>query len=96
MVIKFLQRYAQKWIMYFGGFGFISFLSFLCFLFMLYLKFFGNKSFIETPLPMLIVLFVMMGFISILMGLISEMLNRTYYESQGKKFYLVKESKGFE
>ena len=30
------------------------------------------------------------------MGLISEILNRTYYESQGKKVYLVKEAVGFD
>ena len=41
IVIKFLQRYAQKSIYVFGGFGFLSiFISFLCFLLMLNYKFF--------------------------------------------------------
>jgi len=94
IVIKYLQKHSQSSIYIFGGFGFISlFLSFLSFLIMIYFKFWGGKSFIQTPLPMLVILFFMVGFLSILMGLISEMLNRTYYESQDKKIYVIKEKK---
>jgi glycosyltransferase involved in cell wall biosynthesis len=92
IVIKFLQKYSQSSIYLFGGIGALNIgLSLLCFLLMLYFKFWGNKSFIETPLPQLVVLFFVVGFQSILMGLISEMLNRTYHESQHKPVYAVKE-----
>jgi glycosyltransferase involved in cell wall biosynthesis len=97
VVIKFLQKYAQKSIHVFGGLGLVSFLlSFLSALVMFYYKFFGGKSFIQTPLPILVIFFFMVGIMLVMMGLIAEMQNRTYYESQGKKVYLVKELKGFE
>jgi hypothetical protein len=62
---------------------------------MFYYKLFGNKSFIQTPLPMLVVFFFLVGIILVMMGILAEMQNRTYYESQGKKVYLVKEEIGF-
>jgi hypothetical protein len=45
--------------------------------------------FIVTPLPLLSVLFAMIGVNVIFMGLIAEMLMRTWYESQNKKTYHV-------
>lgn len=57
---------------------------------MIYYKFWGGKTFIQTPLPQLVVLFFLMGFISILMGFLAEILMRTYYESQNKPIYIVK------
>ena len=91
IVIKFLEKYAQKPIYVFGGFGLIAiFLSLLSFLFMVYLKLWQDTSFNRTPLPLLTVLFFILGFQSILMGLIAELLNRTYYESQNKPVYLIK------
>jgi len=89
-VIKFLSAYSQKPIYVFGGFGLLNFfLSFLSFGLMVYFKYFGQKSFIETPLPQLVVLFFLMGFISLLMGLIAEIQMRTYYESQNKSIYSI-------
>lgn len=97
IVIKFLQKYAQKSIHVFGGLGLLSFFfSFISAAVMFYYKIWGGKSFIQTPLPMLAVLFFMVGVMLVMMGLISEILNRTYYESQGKKVYLVKEAVGFD
>ena len=58
---------------------------------MVYYKFLGGKTFVETPLPQLVVLFFLVGFISILMGFLAEILMRTYYESQGKPVYSIKE-----
>ena len=58
----------------------------------LYLKIFDNISFIQTPLPLLVVLAFITGVMSILMGLIAEIIMRTYYESQGKQVYLVKDT----
>lgn len=88
---------SNKPIYIFGGVGIINMvLAFLSFSLMVYFKFWGGKSFIETPLPQLVVLFVIMGFISILMGFIAELLVRTYYESQGKPVYSIKESRNLE
>jgi len=49
-------------------------------------------SFVSTPLPLLVVLAFITGVMSILMGLIAEIIMRTYYESQGKQVYLVKDT----
>lgn len=94
IVVKFLQKYQQKPIHFFGQFAFWSFFfSFISFCLMIFFKFWGNKSFIQTPLPMLAVLFGLVGFQSIFFGILAEILNRTYYESQNKDVYLVKETK---
>ena len=90
VVVKFLFRYSAKPIYIFGGFGFISiFCGFLAGLWAIALKLFKGTSFIQTPLPLLFVLLGAIGVISILMGLLAEMMNRTYYESQGKAVYKV-------
>ena len=96
MVVKFLANYATKPIYVFGGFGLVSILiSLLSGLAAVYLKLFENVSFISTPLPLLVVLSFISGIMSILMGLIAEIIMRTYYESQGKQVYLVRETLNF-
>jgi hypothetical protein len=91
LVITFLQRYLHKPIYLFGGFGLLSFWGALVsFALMLWLKFGEQKSFIETPMPLLVVLFLLVGIMSVLMGLLAEMIMRTYFESQGKTAYGLK------
>ena len=93
MVVKFLLSYSQKPIYVFGGMGLLMILgAFLSGLYALYLKFFRGVSFILTPLPLLCVLLLMLGFLSILMGFLAEILTRTYYESQKKPTYQIKET----
>ncbi len=67
--------------------------AFLCGLWALFLKIFNKISFIQTPLPLLFVLLIVLGFNAILMGLLAEISIRTYYESQNKQTYLVKETR---
>ena len=93
MVVKFLASYSDKPIYVFGGFGLASIaLSLASGLLALYLKFFEHTSFISTPLPLLVALSFITGVMSILMGLIAEIIMRTYYESQGKQVYLVRDT----
>lgn len=90
MVVKFLFRYSSKPIYLFGGFGLLSiFLGVLAGLWSVALKLFYGTSFSVTPLPLLCVFLGVVGVLSILMGLLAEMLNRTYYESQAKPVYKV-------
>jgi glycosyltransferase involved in cell wall biosynthesis len=92
MVVKFLLSYSQKPIYVFGGMGLLMILgAILSGGFAIYLKLFKGVSFILTPLPLLCVLLLMLGFLSILMGFLAEILTRTYYESQGKPTYQIKE-----
>lgn len=91
ILLKFLLTYAQKPVYVFGGFGLLSFCGSLgAFCLMVYYKFWGGKSFVETPLPLLVVLLFLIGVVSVLMGLMAEVLMRTYYESQGKRGYRVR------
>ena len=46
---------------------------------------------ISTPLPLLTVTAGLVGVMSILMGLLAEMLVRIYFESQGRAAYLVRD-----
>lgn len=90
LVVKFLANYSTKPIYVFGGFGLLAFvLGTLAAAWMFYYKFTGQKSFIETPLPLLTVMFVLVGCLSLLLGLVAELTIRTYYESQGKRTYAV-------
>lgn len=90
MVVKFLFRYAGKPIYLFGGFGLLNIaLGFLAGIWALGLKIFSGVSLIQTPLPLLAVFLSATGVLSILMGLLAEMLNRTYHESQDKSVYRI-------
>ena len=92
MVVKFLLSYSQKPIYVFGGLGILMIIgAILSGIYALYLKFFEGTSFILTPLPLLCVLLAVLGSLSILMGFLAEILTRTYYESQGKPTYQIKE-----
>jgi len=96
IVIKFMGAYYHKPIYVFGAFGLFSLLlGFLAALWAFYLKAFKSTSLIQTPLPQVSVLFFVVGVMSILMGLIAEMLVRTYYESQDKKTYIVRDRINF-
>jgi dolichol-phosphate mannosyltransferase len=97
IVVRFLDRFFVKPIYLFGGFGLLSlFLSFLSFLLMVYLKFADDISMILTPLPLLTVMTFLIGAVSILMGLIAEMLVRTYFESQARSPYFVRDLVNFD
>jgi glycosyltransferase involved in cell wall biosynthesis len=99
ILIRFFHKYSQRPIHLFGRVGLQSiFLSFLMFGAMLYFKYlhlwltgWPNKPFVETPLPLITVILFMMGVQSILMGVLAEMVMRTYYESQHKTTYLLGE-----
>jgi len=62
----------------------------------LYLKYFRATSLIKTPLPQIFVLLFVLGFNSILLGLLAEITIRTYYEAQNKKTYLIRETRNLE
>ena len=93
MVVKFLASYATKPIYVFGGFGLVSLLfSGITFVWALYYKITGQKDFVETPLPLVVVMLLLVGCLSILLGLVAELTIRTYYESQGKRTYVLRDA----
>jgi dolichol-phosphate mannosyltransferase len=93
IVVKFLAKYQTKPIYIFGGFGMVNIaIAFLVGLYCIYLKLFEGTSFIRTPLPLLVVMTFITGILGILMGLLAELITRTYFESQGKPVYLIKDT----
>jgi len=97
MVVKFLDRHAQKPMYVFGLVGFLMIaISGIFGLWAVVLNLFEGKAFISTPLPLMTVFTLMTGILCILMGLLAEMITRTFYESQGKRIYLVRESRNLE
>ncbi|MCB2107173.1 MAG: glycosyltransferase family 2 protein [Rhodobacteraceae bacterium] len=93
MVVKFLTRYETKPIYVFGaaGFGFFA-ISLVAGIWALYLKFFEDTSFVQTPLPLLFTLGFITGVMCLLMGLLAEVLVRTYFEAQDRRPYTIKET----
>ncbi len=97
MTIKFMASYQTKPIYVFGTFGMIAFfLSIFAGLWAFVLKFIYGVSFILTPLPVIAVVMLAISMQFFLMGLLAEMLVRTYHESQDKSIYAVREKIGFE
>ena len=91
-LVKFLASYATRPIHVFGGFGIFSWLCAVgAVAWAVYYKVRGLKDFVQTPLPLLAVMFTLVGALSLLMGLLAELIIRTYYESQGKRPYLIAE-----
>jgi glycosyltransferase involved in cell wall biosynthesis len=93
ITVKFMSSYFTKPIYVFGTAGIAALgLSLAAFVWMVALKYvFHTHTFIETPLPVLIAMFFMVGIQFIMMGLLAEILMRTYHESQGKRIYIVEE-----
>ncbi len=88
--VKFLNHYAQHPIYLFGSVGIVLvLLSFLLLSYLLVGKFFYGLSMIRSPLLLMSSMFVILGVQSIFLGLISELLVRTYHESQDKPTYHV-------
>ena len=97
MVVKFFSRYLVKPIYVFGGFGAWSLLGGIAaIIYALYLKFFEATSLIQTPLPVLAAMLILIGISSILMGLLAEIMVRTYFESQGLRAYNIRKLLNFE
>ena len=104
IVVKFFSSYVNKPIYLFGSVGCLSLVAaFLALFASLVFKLIPpntiwhdallHKDFVQTPLPILGSLFAILGVFLILQGLMAEMVMRTYYESQGKRVYLVREVK---
>lgn len=89
--VKFLISYANKPIYLFGGTGIILIaVSLATLLFLLIRRIFFSISVTESPFFSTSMMVFILGFQSILLGLIAELLVRTYHESQKKPTYTVR------
>lgn len=104
MTIKFMAEYHTKPIYVFGTFGLLAFFaSIFAGIYAIFLKFAGwlglpqyHADFVETPLPILSIVMFAISIQFFLMGLLAELLVRTYHESQDKTIYAIREKIGFE
>ncbi|RMF53893.1 MAG: glycosyltransferase [Bacteroidetes bacterium] len=96
VLIVFLDRYLQRPIQFFGGVGLISMLLGVgSFLWALYYKLTGQKDFVETPLPVFTALFISVGVVLLLIGIVAELLVRIYYEATSRPIAQVRERINF-
>ena len=95
LTLKFLGSFLTKPIYVFGGsgFGLIS-ISGLVAAFTLYQKFIQGFYVHRNPLFVVAVFFALAGLQLIMIGLLGEILARIYFQSSGKKPYVIKQIKG--
>ena len=92
ITIKFLSSYLTKPLYLFGTAGAVCLLiSFFTIAFALYYRFVEGVHLNRMPLATLSMIMFAMGVQFIFMGLLAEMIVRTYHESQDKPTYLVRE-----
>jgi glycosyltransferase involved in cell wall biosynthesis len=89
--VKFLNSYALKPIYLFGGTGIVLFIgSLISLVYIVVRKLWFGESLVRSPLLQMSTMLFILGFQSILMGLIAELLARTYHESQSKPTYTIR------
>jgi glycosyltransferase involved in cell wall biosynthesis len=92
ITIKFLSSYLTKPLYLFGTAGLVCLaISLLSFAFALYYRFVEGVHLNRMPLATLSMIMFAMGVQFIFMGLLAEMIVRTYHESQDKPTYLIRE-----
>lgn len=96
MTVKFLDKYMLKPMYLFGFWGMIFFAASLFFTLWTFYMHTQGYYFTGTPLPMMAVFSFMTGMICVLMGLLAEMITRTFHESQGKSIYLVSKTRNLD
>jgi glycosyltransferase involved in cell wall biosynthesis len=90
--VKFLLSYAHKPIYLFGGAGiFLIATSLLVLSYLVIIRLMGGEHMIRSPLLFMSMMLFILGFHSILLGLIAELLARTYHESQHKPTYTLRQ-----
>lgn len=93
LVLRFLYKYKDRPMQFFGLIGFfLSFIGVCAGLMAIGLRLYYDLHLVQTPLPVLSALCIIVGVQLVTMGILAEMVMRTYYESQGKKAYLIKET----
>jgi glycosyltransferase involved in cell wall biosynthesis len=96
LTVKFMDKFMLKPMYLFGFWGMLFFagaIGFSAWTFYMRMK---GYFFTDTPLPMMAVFSFMTGVICVLMGLLAEMVTRTFHESQDKAIYLVRSTRNFD
>jgi glycosyltransferase involved in cell wall biosynthesis len=95
LTVRFLLSYSTRPIHIFGLLGLLSIvLGVGIGIYLTAIKVLYSAALAERPLLLFGILLVMVGVQLVTMGLLGEMVVRTYYESQGKHIYAVREEIG--
>ena len=93
ILMIFFQKYLRRPMHLFGGLGIITFgLSFAIDLYLVIYKFVTGADIWGRPLLLLGSIMILAGIQFITVGIIAEIMMRTYYESQNKTVYRLKET----
>ncbi len=91
LTVKFLLNYSHKPMRIFGGVGLVLFAGGgAMFLYLFIRRVIQSIAVLGSPIFQLGVMLLIMGSQTILMGLIAELLARTYHESQSKTTYTIR------
>jgi glycosyltransferase involved in cell wall biosynthesis len=94
ITIKFLSSYLTRPMHFLGGIGlFVIGLGFVTLAIVIGMKFFLDHNMTRNPLLLLSVLLTLLGIQLLSTGLIGEVLARTYFESQDKRPYAIRETR---
>jgi glycosyltransferase involved in cell wall biosynthesis len=93
LTVKFMDKFMLKPMYLFGFWGLMFFLAAIGFSAWTFYMRTKGYFFTDTPLPMMAVFSFMTGVICVLMGLLAEMVTRTFHESQDKAIYLVRSTR---
>lgn len=92
ITVRFMLSYSTRPLHVFGGLGLASAgVGFLIGLYLTILKFVFGQDIGTRPLLSLAVLLVVLGVQLMSMGLLAEMITRTYHEAQDKPIYVIRE-----
>ncbi len=97
LVLYFIDHSLDRPIQFFGKIGLFSLmLSMLALIWAIAIKIFNGTSFILTPLPLLSGTLGIAGVMFLLLGVIAEIQSRTYFESQGKTTYAIRNKRNLD
>lgn len=95
LTVRFLLSYSTRPIHIFGSVGLLAFLAgILLGVYLTYIKFAYYQDIGDRPLLLLAILLMVVGIQTITMGLLGELIVRTYHEAQDKPIYAVREVLG--
>ena len=92
LTVKFLLSYSTRPVQIFGLIGLMMGAAGLMLTgYLAYVKYFQHQAIGNRPLLTFAVLFIMAGVQLVTVGLLAELLSRTYHESQDKPTYVIRE-----
>jgi glycosyltransferase involved in cell wall biosynthesis len=92
LTVKFLLSYSTRPLQMFGLIGVpMGLVGFAIAAYLSYERLFGYESIANRPLLLLAVLLIFSGLQLVTMGLLAEIMSRTYHESQDKPIYVIRE-----